>query len=148
MEIDRPSKAWSLVGKLAVVVTIAVGVLQGLKLIRNEPAARVVATVRCSEYSPSPDLVEQFERFSKLTDSTAAKEFWATYKPNEYVSLQSEVSTVIDKYLLSTNRAGDIREFNAFSKYLNKTPQALAEFKKTLEAGVASILTEYASSAW
>jgi hypothetical protein len=148
MEMDRPSKAWSVVGKLAVVVTIVVGILQGLKLIRDEPTARVTATVKCSDFTLPPDLAEQFERFRKLTDSTAAKEFWATYKPNEYASLQSEVSRVIDKYLISTNRAGDIREFSAFSKYLDKTPQALAEFKKNLETGVASILAEYASSAW
>ncbi len=75
MEIDRPSRAWSVVGKLAVLVTIVVGILQGLKLVRSEPAARVLATVTFSQFSLPPDLVEQLESLRALRDSDRAKQF-------------------------------------------------------------------------
>ncbi len=148
MEIDRPSKTWSVVGKLAVLVAIVVGILQGLKLIRSEPAARVLATVRFSEFSLPPDLVEQLESFRRLRDSDSAKQFWTAYKPDGYKFFLSDLSRTVDKYLSSSSRSAETRAFDGFSRYVNRTPEAFADFKKDLESGVASLLVDYVSSGW
>jgi len=70
-----------------VVVTIIACILQGWKLVRSEPAARVVATGKYSEFSLPPDLLEQLESFRGLRDSAFAKEFWAAYAPGGIVAI-------------------------------------------------------------
>ncbi len=149
VQLDRPSKVWTVIGKFAVVVTIlAGGIAVWTFFFQEKPsAAKVSATGYYFDFQLPPDLLEQVEVLRKLQDASNADRFLKFHKSDNYDRFVSDLSEVVDRYV-DTVESNKTTGFDAFRKYVTKQTQPSENLSNAFNATVSSLLTDYVSSAW
>jgi len=157
MDINPPSRFWSAVGKIALLLTViatAVGLWRNLSPLRERtapiagpegPAAQLVGTVDYFLFDMPPNIGSQIETLRNLTGREIANGF-LTKDDTVLDNLVSRISQSLDDVV--NNADPKNRQWKRLEEALKKDGERAARFKQSLTFALSGILTDYAKSSW
>lgn len=157
MDINPPSRFWSAVGRIALLLTVigsAVGLFRAIwppsektTIISHTdgPAAQLLGTIDYFAFDLPPNIGSQLDTLRGLTRREAAEGF---LRKDDSVldTLVSRISSSLDGVINNSDPKN--RQWNRLEDALKKDTERATKFKQSLNLSLSILLTDYASSAW
>ena len=154
MDFNRPSRFWSAVGKLALVVGIAAGAITLWQYftrrditVVNPLEPQLVGTIQYSRFDLPPDIVDQFDALRKRRDLDFAEKYVTGEAAAVATKLVTWLSGPINSAINSVHGTNE-RRFDWVEEGMRKEPAAAVELKSRVAGALAPILSDYAGTGW
>lgn len=156
MDINPPSRFWSAVGRIALLLTV---IATGVGLWRNlapradrvaataqpeSPAAQLVGTIDYFDFDLPPNIGSQIETLRTLSDRKVASSFIS--KNGVAENLISRISSSLDRVWNYGDQKN--RQYNRLEEALKKDSDRASQLNESLNLSLSAILADYAGSGW